>query len=242
MKVNFLTDKPQGFVTLVSCDPVYMRQHIPAFLASCGVWENDAHVNIINPEHEDEIWLLNLMHKIRTKFGITVTASYQLQIPQNRVHYAINRFMIAPDILRSVDDLFISDVDAMFMKHMYPIGADVGLFLREPLAGTIGWEQEGTRVAAGAVFFKKKVLWLAELLEDEIHYLPKEWFVDQIALNNIYQNYLIDSHTIPNYVFDEKFMDWEFVEGTTLWTGKGARKYDNPVYLAKKKEYEEMLK
>ena len=32
-------------------------------------------------------------------------------------------------------------------------------------------------------------------------------------------------------------MDWEFKDGTTIWTGKGPRKYDNPVYVMKKKEF-----
>jgi len=32
-------------------------------------------------------------------------------------------------------------------------------------------------------------------------------------------------------------MDWEFVEGTTIWTGKGPRKYDNPTYVGKKNEF-----
>jgi hypothetical protein len=37
-------------------------------------------------------------------------------------------------------------------------------------------------------------------------------------------------------------MDWEFVEGTTIWTGKGPRKYDNPTYLAKKSFFERMMR
>jgi hypothetical protein len=32
-------------------------------------------------------------------------------------------------------------------------------------------------------------------------------------------------------------MDWEFIDGTTIWTGKGDRKYSNPKYLSMKKRY-----
>ena len=46
-----------------------------------------------------------------------------------------------------------------------------------------------------------------------------------------------------NYHYlDSKFMDWEFVEGSTIWTGKGPRKYDNPTYVAKKAEFDGMMR
>jgi hypothetical protein len=32
-------------------------------------------------------------------------------------------------------------------------------------------------------------------------------------------------------------MDWEFIEGTVIWTGKGPRKYENQKYLAAKKTF-----
>ena len=36
-------------------------------------------------------------------------------------------------------------------------------------------------------------------------------------------------------MFDGNFMDWNFLDGTVIWTGKGNRKYDNPRYVAMKK-------
>jgi hypothetical protein len=36
-------------------------------------------------------------------------------------------------------------------------------------------------------------------------------------------------------------MDWEFREGTNIWTGKGPRKYDNPVYVGKKDQFTKMF-
>ena len=37
--------------------------------------------------------------------------------------------------------------------------------------------------------------------------------------------------------FDGNFMDWEFLEGTIIWTGKGPRKYENKTYLEAKKKF-----
>lgn len=40
---------------------------------------------------------------------------------------------------------------------------------------------------------------------------------------------------------DKSFMDWEFVEGSTIWTGKGPRKYENTIYVNKKNELTDNL-
>ena len=37
--------------------------------------------------------------------------------------------------------------------------------------------------------------------------------------------------------FDGNFMDWEFVEDTVIWTGKGPRKYENQRYLKAKNDF-----
>jgi hypothetical protein len=61
----------------------------------------------------------------------------------------------------------------------------------------------------------------------------------KVALNEVYQSLISDYRF---HYFDEKFMDWEFIEGTTIWTGKGPRKYDNPTYLTKKNEFDRMIR
>ena len=32
-------------------------------------------------------------------------------------------------------------------------------------------------------------------------------------------------------------MDWEFLEGTVIWTGKGPRKYENSTYVEMKNKF-----
>ena len=57
---------------------------------------------------------------------------------------------------------------------------------------------------------------------------PYQWFLDQKALNEAYQKYK-DRYSYT--YFDKVFMDWEFESNTSIWTGKGSRKYDNPKYV-----------
>ena len=125
------------------------------------------------------------------------------------------------------------------MKHIDPILNDqIGLFLREPLSGTQGWENEGTRVAAGAVFISQEAKPFLNKVEARIKKGPLAWFLDQVAINEVYQEHMGDYRFMH---FDSKFMDWNFVEGSTIWTGKGPRKFENKKYLAMKDHYDRMI-
>ena len=59
------------------------------------------------------------------------------------------------------------------------------------------------------------------------------WFIDQIALAEVFSR--VEEKDITK--FDGNFMDWEFIEGTTIWTGKGPRKFENQKYLKAKKDF-----
>ena len=38
--------------------------------------------------------------------------------------------------------------------------------------------------------------------------------------------------------FNEYFMDWNFRDGSVIWTGKGDRKFNNIKYVKAKKEFD----
>ena len=57
----------------------------------------------------------------------------------------------------------------------------------------------------------------------------------------MWERYNRAMHNTSCRIFGPEFMDWEFIENTTIWTGKGPRKYDNPVYVGKKEEFAELL-
>jgi hypothetical protein len=138
------------------------------------------------------------------------------------------------------EDYLVIDTDCLIMNHIEISGDDqIGLFLREPLPGTQGWENQGSRVAAGVVYYSHDAINFAKKVRLRIKQGPLAWFLDQVALNETYQSHIGDYRF--NY-FDNKFMDWEFIEGTTIWTGKGPRKYDNPTYVSKKNEFDRMIR
>lgn len=236
-----------SFTTLVSCDSVYLHDHAPAFAASAAVYDNKSHIHIINPAAGD----LDFAYKIRDNMK-RITKTELLTITyentdlstssqeERRTYYACNRFLFADNLFDSNSgSLFITDIDSVFMGHIDEPNAQLGLFLRESLDNTIGWEQEGTKVAAGAVYYNKSIAWFAKKVANVIRNNKLRWFLDQMAINSIYQKH---KHEITKFhQFTPQFLDWEFNEGTSIWTGKGPRKYDNPRYISQKNSFGKLV-
>jgi len=247
--MNIRGELPYGFVTLVSCDSRYLHAHAPAFISSCAKAGNNVHLHVVNPEKGD--W--GFMRTIRTYASTRVNRDIDITLSSEdtelsnlsaenlRTYYACNRFLVAPELMSRAAgrlSLMITDIDCVFMKHVDQPEEQLGIFFREPLPGTVGWEAEGSRVAAGAVYCHSSAEDFMTSVARRIRQYEYHWFLDQYALNVTY-NEQKDKYSCK--AFDSQFMDWEFKEGTTIWTGKGDRKYTNKVYLAKKKQFEDDL-
>jgi hypothetical protein len=244
------------FKLFASCDPKYLNVHAPALVASAAVAGNNLHLHVIGAGGEE----VDFLHHLTDKWFEMTSASFSFSVGEpfinlsggekglknwpdaQRTMFACDRFVTIVEYMErnQEDDYLIIDTDCLIMKHIEkPDDDQIGLFLREPLPQTQGWENQGTRVAAGVVYYSSEALPFARQVMRRIKNGPYNWFLDQVALNEIYQS------MISNYrfhYFDEKFMDWEFIEGTTIWTGKGPRKYDNPTYLTKKNEFDRMIR
>jgi hypothetical protein len=233
-----------------SCDSVYLHLHAPSLVASAACNDNSIHINVCNAEVGDREFLDNLGSEYRKLAGWPGSEfSWSMSTPfaesntkeERRTVYACDRFLSAIPVLENhKEDLLIIDTDCLIMKHIYDIEEyQIGLFLRDPLPGTQGWENAGSRVAAGAVFVSHDAVPFLEEVAQRIKKGPLAWFLDQVAINEAYQKHINDYHY---KYFDSQFMDWEFIEGTTIWTGKGPRKYDNATYVSKKNEFDRMIR
>ena len=217
--------------TLISCDGNYFREHASPFIQSCSEQGEHVHLHVINPD-KDTFEMMNVL-----KCFEKLSMSYEENSPRDRVYYACNRFIVASVLLNQtgVFNLMISDVDALLMRPWKYPNEPIGLFLREPLEGTIGWEKEGTKIAAGLVYLQnteENRLYMGRVADYIMYEKQPQWFLDQIALNAC-KKYI----TSPIHVFDNRTMDWEFSPDSTMWTGKGDRKYKDVKYLAKKREF-----
>lgn len=224
---------PTSPVVYAACDSKYFIDHAQAFVYSANDVRKDVHIHIVNPTEEalSLAVLLNATTVVKTTFSFSDANLSQATPEQVRTFYACSRFMYLPQIVQTAKKVLCLDIDCYIMQEFhFDNRAKAGYFPREPLPGTVGWEAAGTRVAAGVVYVAD--MGIANKIAKGIETVEMRWFADQIVLSNVF-NEIGDNNIIK---FDERFMDWEFKPGTTIWTGKGPRKYDNPKYLEKKKE------
>ena len=239
MEVKTQGDNPTGDVLFASCDSNYFLNHGPAFMMSAIKFKQNLHLHIVNPDKH----VNNIVERV-SKFNNLTFSTEQTDLKgiDPRTYYACNRFIVAPYILRQAHRVMILDVDNYLMNEMrWPDPEyDAGLFLRDPLPGTTGWEQESTHVAAGIVSYSTPLgLDFLNRVSDKIKsYKELRWFADQNALWKVYEE---NKHKLSTFVYDSSIMDWEFKPDTMLWTGKGPRKYDDPTYVSKDNELTERL-
>ena len=232
---------PTGEVLFASCDSKYFNDFGIPLAYSCNEVKNNLHLHVMNPNEDD----YGTATVLKNDLDIQLTVSYEEGGPKTREYYSCNRFIIAPHMIANgVDKLMIIDTDCLVMNKYEWSDADLGLYLRDPLPGTVGWEKEGTNVAAGIVLYTKKSLPFAQEVAHALSTNELIWFIDQVALWSCYKKHQMNPNEDPAYKFEEftsKEMDWEFIEGSTIWTGKGPRKYDNETYVAKQQYFRDQF-
>jgi len=221
------------FSIMASCDANYLHDHAKGLVSSCALAKNNVHIHVTNPTEKEHRYLEYLKAGYTMIYSEgTMTSSYdtidisKYNNNQNKTFYACNRFIVAPDIVKS--DVLILDVDCYLMQHIDPLDCDIGLFLRKELT-VKEWNGLAGKVFAGAVYSSKNSLDFITYAKDFILSNNLDWYLDQVALYESYKNF-------PNkryHMFDNEFMDWDFKPNTKIWTGKGNRKFMNATYSDK---------
>lgn len=202
-----------------SCDEKYFMDHGYHFASSANKQGVRAWIDIISP---DPYSFLNKV-KLPSFAKITFTESKET----DRTFYACNRFLVANKVLQSADQVLITDVDCFLRK---PVDwsdfedCDYSLYLRESLPGTVGWEKEGTKVGAGAVYLTNKAMKFITAVQSLIQQYGLTWFVDQVALWQVHKHFVDNNIDLQFKEMPFKYIDWEFGSDGVIWTGKGARK------------------
>jgi hypothetical protein len=251
MNIQVYGEFPTRPVIFAACDSVYFDKFAGSFVESAARQGLDIHIHVVNPTENTCALAVQMNALVETQvtysFHDVDLKSEPFQSTEKvmnavsdkiRTYYACVRFMLLPHILKAAGKVLTVDIDCLVMnKFEFPERA-VAYFPRDPLPGTTGWEAEGTRVAAGAFYLDNRAQDVADFIADYLKKAPLKWFVDQIALSEAVKR--VPPTQIETY--SSKFMDWEFKEGTTIWTGKGPRKYENKTYVdMQNKFYLQML-
>lgn len=224
-----LPNKP---VVYAACDKKYFHDHAPSLIYSLNDIGKDIHIHICEPD----VHCHNLESILKKDIDVDITFTYNdvgVTPIDVRAYYSCLRFLMVPHLLPTAREMLIVDTDCIFMNDFEWPKTATGFFPRKSLDGTVGWEAQGTQVAAGCVYLKAEALPVAKAIVERIELGPMRWFIDQIALAEVFSR--VEEKDITK--FDGNFMDWEFIDGTVIWTGKGPRKYENQKYLNAKKNF-----
>lgn len=233
-------------------DTKYFAEHGIEFITSC-VENNNKCVVSIFPNLEESIDIqqsrlktsLNSLkqkltiesEKLLTIYLEEISEYSQFNIIENRSLYASYRFLKLYDILNiHQEDVLVLDIDSIVLKQLHPIEADLGFYLRlNNNVGSNEYEKNGMKIAAGILFVSKNEKQFAFDLKEAILKRQIMWFVDQHALLEVYKKYKSDKH-----IFDfaeTKWLDWNFLNDTYIWTAKGESRKSDPTYINKKKDF-----
>ena len=225
-----------------SCDSEYFMEHAVPWSYSVYKAGMDGHIHVVNPTSNVDDLQLEIMARLNNHITFSSEIT-DLSAIDKRVYYSCNRFLLAPTISRFVNKMAITDIDCMVMKSFTIPDRDIGLYLRDPLPGTVGWEELGTHVAAGIVSFqgengKKFMNGVKDTIMEnaENPNIGWRWFIDQVALWAVFRKVVADNPDWTVWKYKSDWLDWEFKEGTKIWTGKGDRKTKDPVYVEMKQD------
>lgn len=203
-----------------SCDSAYFIEHAPAWYYSALKAGYTPVVEVVNPNDK--------VKKYVERRGLKNIHYIEVENP-SKPFLCSNRFFSAEKYL---DDkgLLITDIDCYFNGMPKAWTEDVGLYFRPE-------NPDHMKIAAGIVWLSGSDV-SREFIQhtgETIRNLADKWFVDQIAL---LMSWLVFRKKAKFFHFNSLHMDWEFNEGSYMWTGKGPRKYENETYLSRKAEIE----
>ena len=176
-----------------ACDSKYFVDHASPFINSAHLAGKPCHVHVVNPTQQ----VFELFEYYKTKVTTPSTLSYNyMDIPDDvdamKCTYASLRFFILPYLLEKIEKIMVLDIDCMVMKKFRFPEKPCGLFVREPVTYLSDWIKEGTKIAAGIVYFDKSYLDKAKKLIEIINSLPKQMMKspsnDRIALKGYGQS------------------------------------------------------
>ena len=218
------------------CDGIYFEKFGSAFINSACLNKNITQVHVINPTKSfDDISKKLISYHGGSFLTITQeTKNMPIDKEITRTLYACERFHKIIDIVDDHTSVLVLDIDCVIRKKLPPLECAVGLYFRDTSGND--WESRGMKIAAGAVYYGAGSQYFAQRVSKKIEGYPPQWFVDQVALNEVAEEFkyglkIQDLSKIPGY------LDWDFKEDGIIWTGKGPRKYESKIYLDEVEKY-----
>lgn len=248
-------------VILAVADPAYFMRYAPALIASAHSKGVPLHIEIVTcradplTREEEYAWretsfILERANKHYIGKGVSCdVSSFDLDDPSPhrlRVFYACARAIVAARIARQCAregrnlSMFLLDIDSIVNRPFLFPQSDLCFFKTDPKTSGAQNEIEhrGMHLLASCIIRTTA----SEYLDDVVQTIRAEkfgyWFLDQIAYWEALDRHLELSFEQMNGL---GILDSENFEEGAIWSGRGNRKFTDPVYLSRQARYRDMF-
>ena len=191
-----------------------------------------------NNHHHVYICLINIQNKKRESVKLQrlykhITITFldigELKKHEKKAFCANHRAELICFLLDQNFDLIIYiDVDSLVRKQLIftpsTMGnSDIKIFFREE-------EDIRFKVATGVIFIKNtpQVKLFLVAWRNALALNKKKWFSDQISFSETYEEF---KNQVAFGHLESNMIDWNFLDSSDIWAGKGDRKKSNIIYL-----------
>lgn len=222
---------------VTAADPHYLFSYGPALIASCLEHGVSLHIEVVEPTDTCLSFIAKLEPLIRHGITFSVNTPAPGEYARLGTYCACRRFAVAADLLERgmVDRVLVIDIDS-YVRCPIPDAFsiyDLGLWLRpnEP--------EPGMQCLAGCSMFTPASAAMARDIYRTCEASGFSlYFADQWSIWKVFQESPwarvpeMAGHFIDFAKWSGPLIDWDFRDGSYIWTGKGLRKKENMTYVA----------
>lgn len=221
---------PNKDLIFACCDQKYYNNYGKIFTQSALKNNNIVHIHIMDcKENIEQIEGCTITYEFDANRNQKKVDTYSgINFTEAQVEYACGRFIYLPEILKRAKSVLVLDIDAVIRKHIEFPKTDFSFFLRKN-------RPEKSKVAAGAVYIKNNAIEIANYLKMSVEKRPKRWFSDQYALLDTYNQFINSEYTFSEIPFS--LIDYNFRSDSSVWTGKGNKKFNDDRFIAEMEKY-----
>jgi hypothetical protein len=194
-------------VYFTSCNENYLLKYLRSFVAS-AIEANikDKFVIDVCPSSPISEEGQLLIDEVKNNFSNFSFVSMPSEFPLNnkwpckKTYWACRRFLLLPEMLKQYKQVWVTDIDIMFLKPLPYVESQLGYSLTNevPKLGSKNYERRkiGIIIKGDMIYADQRFYDLAIKVQESILLADRRWYADQIALYNVFRE-VTDYELIP---------------------------------------------
>jgi hypothetical protein len=188
-------------IIFTSCNGEYIDKFLKSYAASAsyvGI-KNKFIIDVVD-HTETSKKIIEEVSSMFNNFYFVEDNNFPFDITwDKKTYYACRRFLLLPELLKKYNNIWITDIDMIFLRPLERINADIG-YSKNNLDSN---KFDDRKIKADLFFCNINFLNNANDIKNYILESKKEWFLDQLALWAILKD-IKDYQELPSNVYNRK--------------------------------------